>query len=93
MDNIQTAFLPLLESTLETYAVLCARKGARKSDLDRHEAIIKTAFNQAGGLLQLYRYNSTMFGAYSDGILKNALREGLEFAVARFLLNHRYPKP
>ena len=85
-----------LEHILDEFAQECSRAKPRKGQLNRQEAVMKRAFmSMAADLLNTmqtvrFTYESTPL---LDGVLKDmaANRESAEFAVTRFVLNHRYP--
>jgi hypothetical protein len=76
-----------LECTLATYTILCDRKKQPKAELDRHEAIIKHAFNDIG---QDLKDVTPEMASRVARIAKDIAREGYEAGIQRYFNRHRY---
>jgi hypothetical protein len=95
---VTQAYGYLLECTMATYEGLCLRKSASKSEIRRHESIIKSSFTSMSAALKRAAETSKAFHPswHTSIRVKKVLAmidaEGQE-GVSRYLLEHSFPNP
>ncbi len=88
----------LLECTMATYESLCLKRSSSKSEIRRHESIIRTSFENMhkelayqASVHKVYNHKWTNCVRVRD-VLKLIAAEGLEHGVARYVLVHSHRK-
>ena len=98
LDYVVQSYGYLLECTLATYEGLCLKKSSSKSEIRRHEEIIKNSFR---GMYTDLAMQASSFKLYSTKwqfctrvreVLGFIAAEGLDQGVGRYILKHSYLK-